>query len=91
MPLDVVTRVSVLRAIEEYDELGRTQFLEKYGFRKARTTWLIHRAHSYDSKAVVGVARGYARPDLGPLAWNEFHGGNPVRNKLSSLGFAVEQ
>ena len=91
MPLDVVTRVSVLRAIEEYDELGRTQFLEKYGFGKAKTTWLIHREHSYDSKAIIGVARGYARPDLGPLVWNEFFGGDPVRNKLSSLGFTVEQ
>ena len=90
MPLDVVTRVPVLREIEEYDELGRTQFLDKYGFGKARTTWLIHREHSYDSKAVIGVARGYARSDLAPLAWNEFHSGDPVRNKLSSLGFTVE-
>ena len=91
MPLNVVTRASVLQAIEEYDELGRAQFLRKYGFGKAKTTWLIHREHSYDSKAVMGVARGYARPDLGPLAWNEFHGGDPVRNRLSSLGFTVEQ
>lgn len=91
MLLDVVTRVSVLRAIEEYDELGRAEFLKKYGFGEARTTWLIHREHSYDSKAVIGVARGYARPDLGPLAWNEFHGGDPVRTKLSSLGFTVQR
>ncbi len=91
MPLDVVTRASVLRAIEEYDELGRSPFLRKYGFGKAKTTWLIHREHSYDSKAVIGVARGYARPDLGPLAWDEFHGGDPVRNRLSSLGFTVEK
>ena len=91
MPLDEVTRTSVLQAIEEYDELGRTQFLNKYGFGKAKTTWLIHRGNSYDSKAVIGVARGYARADLGPLAWNEFFGGNPVCNRLSSLSFTVKK
>ena len=91
MPLDVITRESVLRAIEECDELGRTRFLEEYGFGEAKTTWLIHRGHSYDAKAVIGVARGYARPDLGPLGSNEFYGGAPVRNRLSYLGFKVEQ
>ena len=89
MSLDDVTRTSVLQAIEECDELGRTQFLDQYGFGPGKTTWLIHRGHCYDSKAIVGVARGYARPDLGPLKWNEFFGGARVRNKLSDLNFTV--
>ena len=89
MPLNDVTRTSVLQAIEEYDELGRTEFLNQHGFGKARTTWLIHRGHRYDSKAIVGVAHGYARPDLGQLQWDNFYGGNPIREVLSNLGFNV--
>ena len=89
MPLNDVTRTSVLQAIEECDEFGRTQFLEQYGFGSGRTTWFIHRGNCYDSKAIVGAAHGYACPDLGPLTWNDSYGGDPVRNILSNLNFTA--
>ena len=81
----------VLAAIAEFDRLGRDRFLEKYGFGHSRSYWLVHDGRQYDSKAIVGAAHGYARPDLGPLKAEEFHGGEvPVKRTLERLGFRIE-
>ena len=91
MALGDVTAEGVVRAMAEFDQLGREAFLKKYGFRKARGYFLIHDERRYDSKAVVGVAHGYDHPDLGPLLSKEFSGGDAtVVPHLKSLGFAVE-
>lgn len=88
---DITSRQPVLDAIAEFNRLKRDQFLKKYGFRRSRSYWLIHDNQRYDSKAIVGVAHGYARPDLGPLTTKEFSGGEAsVRRKLEQLGFRVE-
>ena len=63
-----VTRDGVLTAIEEFDRLGRAAFLDKYGFGEARSYYLVHEGKQYDSKAIVGVAHGYDRPEEGPLS-----------------------
>ena len=91
MVLNDIKYEHVLQAIEEFDELGRDRFLEKYSFGKARTTWLIYNGQQYDSKAIVGVAHGFARRDLGHLTPVDFSGGEPVRRKLSRLGFKCER
>jgi hypothetical protein len=65
MALSDVTRSHVISAIEEFDALGRERFLAEYGFGRALAYYLIHEGHEYDSKAIVGVAHGYARQDLG--------------------------
>lgn len=57
---DQVTRDNVLSALAEYDELGADQFLHHYGFRPSRDYVLWHQGRSYDSKAVLGVAHGFA-------------------------------
>jgi len=78
------------RALDEYDELGQDRFLEKYGFRPARSYYLVRDGRRYDSKAICGVAFGYQFPERGPLRAAEFHGGNrTVRPKLEELGFEV--
>ena len=89
MPLSDITRRSVHQAIEEYDKLGGDEFLVKYGFGHAKTTWLVYAGKCYDSKAIIGVAHGYARPDFKPLTPGDFHGGEPVRRKLQKLNFEV--
>ena len=90
MPLDDIRHEHVLQAIEECNQCGRDKFLEKYGFRKAVSTWFIHDGRSYDPKAIVGVAHSYARPDLGPLNSSDFSGSETVKTKLEKLGFRVE-
>lgn len=92
MPLSVIRdRAAVLSAIEEFDALGRDRFLAKYGFGPARTYELIWQGRRYDSKAILGAAHGFARPDLGPLSAADFTGGrNTVMRTLEGLGFEVQ-
>lgn len=88
---DIKSAKAILDAIAEFDVLGRDQFLKKYGFKPSRSYLLLSGGKRYDSKAIIGVARGYARPDLGPMTPDEFSGGEAtVRRKLEELGFAVE-
>ncbi|WP_326572420.1 hypothetical protein OG539_28055 [Actinacidiphila glaucinigra] len=68
-----ITRQSVLKAIAEYDKLGREAFLSKYGFGKARTYVLEYEGREYDAKAIAGAAH---RWDQGrALRSSEFSGG----------------
>jgi hypothetical protein len=83
-------RESVLKAIEEFDTLGREQFLKRHGFGPSRTYFLIHSGKRYDPKAIVGVAYGYENPSHGPLRSADFIGGyTTVRRWLEDLGFEV--
>jgi 5-methylcytosine-specific restriction protein A len=84
-----ITRPAVLKAIEEYDELGQDAFLTKHGFGLARSYFLISNGKTYDSKAIVGVAHGYL-PGRQPLSAAEFSGGEAtVARLLRRLGFNV--
>ena len=84
-------RQAVLDAIDEWKLIGEENFLKKYGFGRARHYWLIHEGEPYSSKAIVGAAHGYARPDLGPLKAGDFSGGEAsVMKKLEELHFDIE-
>jgi len=87
---DLTESAAVLRAIEEFDALGRQGFLDKYGFGPSREYFLRHDGSLYDSKAIVGAAYGYQHPAEGPLKPSVFSGGeSTVRRKLEELGFNV--
>lgn len=87
---ELTSRDAVLKAIKEYDDLGRDAFLSRYGFGKSRSYVLIHQDKHYDSKAIAGVALKY-QPGVGrALRSDEFSGGaNTVQAKLEELGFVV--
>lgn len=88
---DITGPQPILDAIAEFDRLGSDGFLRKYGFGPSRSYWLLHNGKRYDSKAIVGAAHGYARPDLGPLPASAFSGGEArVQRKLEQLGFELE-
>lgn len=88
---DITSPQPILDAIAEFNRLKRDKFLKKYGFGPSRSYWLVHDDQRYDSKAIVGVAHGYARPDLGPLTAKEFSGGEAsIGRKLEQLGFRVD-
>lgn len=93
MVLDKLNSPDAVRAaIAEFDNVGRTRFLAKYGFGKSREYMLRDSATGrlYDSKAIVGAAYGYAFPDDGPLRAEDFSGGeSTVERILVSLGFEV--
>jgi 5-methylcytosine-specific restriction protein A len=84
-----VNRNDVLAAISEYDDLGQAAFLAKYGMGKAAGYLLHHSGKEYDSKAIMAAAHGH-HDGLGPLASDEFSGGESDAVKyLRRLGFIV--
>ena len=85
---DLVQPSHVRQAVAEFDRLGPDEFLGRYGFGPARAYLLILDGKRYDSKAILGVAYGYAtgRP-LGP---HDFSGGvYGAAGVLSALGFEI--
>jgi hypothetical protein len=66
--------VAVQEALDEFKRIGRTTFLERYGFGKSRDFMVRNSANGdlCDSKAIVGVAYGFQYPDEGPLKPNDF-------------------
>src|ERR1700686_3927092 len=91
MALADLTREGVLKAVAEFERLGRDAFLDKYGYGQATTYSLVIDGKHYDPKAIVGVAHGFDRPDLGPLKNNELVGGRSGSSRvLERLGFKVE-
>ena len=59
MPLSNLSDpAAVLKALAEYDQLGKDAFLARYGYGPSRTYFLIHDGKRYDSKAIAGVAHG---------------------------------
>jgi hypothetical protein len=95
MPItDLRNRDAVIAALAEFDSLGQTAFLKKYGFGKSREYQIFDPATGklYDSKAIVGAAYGYAFPEQGPLSAADFSGGEAtVQKVLQKLGFEVRQ
>ncbi|WP_279635957.1 hypothetical protein [Kitasatospora cheerisanensis] len=88
MTRGMISRQSVLRAIEEFDELGRELFLDRYGFGRARDYLLVHEGRRYDSKAVAGVAHKYEYGRA--LTSGEFSGGlHAAVRWLRRAGFQV--
>lgn len=87
-----VTRPAVLAAIAEYDAIGQSAFLTKYGYKPARLYRLWHGGKPYDSKAITGAAFGYLPHNPEPLRYSEFSGGQiyvvPV---LKNLGFSFDR
>lgn len=86
-----ITSEGVRRAIAEHDELGRSAFLQRYGFNVARDYFLVHEGKNYDSKAIAAVAHKWAPGGDGrPLTAHDLNGGkSDSAKKLIDLGFTV--
>lgn len=81
---------AVRMAMHEFDQIGRENFLNQYGYGRALAHFVRHDGKYYDSKAIAGAAFGFQFPDAGPLTNSEFSGGDTtVKRLLNSLGFAV--
>jgi len=83
-------RTPALKAIAEFDELGRDAFLQKYGFGRSTHLFVRHDGRRYDIKALAGATHGYADPAAGPLTNNAFSSGKPLVDLFRRLGFEVE-
>src|SRR5688572_3477544 len=90
MALNDLTRSAVTTALQEFDRLGREQFLQRYGFQPARTHHVYVAGRHYDSKAIAGAAHQFVGNGIPPLLPSEFSGGEAtVARVLRRLGFEV--
>ena len=91
--MNELTRESVLKAIDEFDELTRKGFLDKYNFGRALNWVIRHEGRPYDAKAIAGVAHKYLGPGREILQAHEFHTGRGSKafEKLEELGFCLER
>jgi hypothetical protein len=85
-----VTHDDVVRAIQEYDELGPEQFFAQHGFGPTTTYDLIWEKHPYPPKAILGVAYELAMGKK--LGSGDFEGGKTgAVTVLDKLGFTVRK
>jgi hypothetical protein len=86
---DQVTRAEVLRAIEEYDQLGPHHFFAEHGFAPTTTYDLVWNERLYPPKAILGTAYEFATGRR--LASGDFEGGKSGAVKvLGALGFTIQ-
>ena len=86
---DNVTHADVLRAIEEYDQLGPERFFSAHGFAPTTTYDLVWEERRYPPKAILGTAYEFATGER--LASGDFEGGKTGAVRvLEKLGFTVE-
>ena len=89
---DLSDPAAVQAALDEYQRLGQTAFLELHGFRQASGYVVLDpRSGQWaDSKAIAGVAVGKQFPTEGTLRAGQFSGGvATVVRRLGLLGFEV--
>lgn len=89
---NLTSRDAVMKAVAEYDRVGKQSFLDTYGFRPSTRYELAIGDRTYVSKAIVGVAYGYEHPGEGPLSAGSFSGGIDPGNaawQLQRLGFNI--
>jgi hypothetical protein len=86
---DRVTHADVVRAIQEYDELGPERFFSEHGFAPTTTYELVWDERSYPPKAILGTAYEFATGRR--LASGDFEGGKSGAVKvLGELGFTIK-
>jgi hypothetical protein len=84
-----VTEADVLRAIEEYDQLGPERFYSEHGFGPTTTYDLVWNERLYPPKAILGTAYEFATGQR--LASGDFEGGKSGAVKvLGKLGFTIQ-
>ena len=73
----------MLKAIREFNRLGRLSFLRRYGFSRASKFYLIHARRLYDTKPLVAAAYRYARGRR--LKPDDFGGGDETLGVFRKL------
>lgn len=90
MTWDDVTRTEVLRAIQEYDQLGLERFFSAHGFASTTTYELVWKERRYPPKAMLGTAYEFATGQR--LASGDFEGGKSGAVRvLGKLRFTVAE
>jgi hypothetical protein len=85
---DKVAHADVVRALNEYDQLGPDRFFSHHGYAPTTTYDLVWNDRTYPPKAILGTAYEFATGRR--LASADFEGGKTGAVKvLGKLGFTV--
>jgi hypothetical protein len=57
--MDLSDKLAVEPALDKFDRLGRSDFLQLYGFGKAQSYFVLSHGEQYDSKAIAGAGAGH--------------------------------
>lgn len=81
-------RQAVEAALDEFDQIGRDTFLQKYKFAPAHRYFIVRNGKRYDAKAIYGVAYGIQFPEEAAVSASDLSGGkDAVQTPLEALGF----
>jgi hypothetical protein len=83
-----ITAEAITDALDEFDQIGRDAFLQRYDVGEAHGYYVLRNDKKYDAKAVLAAAHGKLQGRQ-PLHANEFQGGQPATRALQKLGFQV--
>lgn len=90
MPKPLITKPEAVKAaLSEFDQLGETAFLDKYGFGKSRHV-IEWNGKRYPGKAILAAAHGVQFPQDAPLELEDLKGASArYRKTFEQLGFTV--
>ena len=86
MALEDINRESVLKAIEEFENIGPDKMLTSDGGRRSTKWYILYNGKYYDQKLICRAAHRLQR--LGRLPVNSFKA-RDARRQLKKLGFNV--
>lgn len=86
---DLTSKAAVDAALVEFRSLGRSAFLEEYGFDRSRRFFVVEDGVGYDSKPIAAAAYGHQHGRSRALHFDDFSGGAPTVSALGKLGFKV--
>jgi len=75
----------VLRAMSEFDELGRDEFVDRHSYTKSRSYFIENNGNRYDMKPIWRRAYGYADGDSPPRRVDVSAYSKPVEEFLENL------
>ena len=92
MKYEIKHRKSVLWAMDEYDRLGKAQFLQKYGFGAAHKFAVVNpndKSKRYDPKAIAAAAIGLEQGKWPKAQGAGFKGGAMMKRVFDAVGLEV--
>ena len=95
--VDGLNRAAVTAALREFDELGRNEFVERYGKGRdgrgygSGSRWIVHEEKNYDLKPVWRAAFGHMEGGSALTMDDERYNldSDKVQNQIKRLGFTV--
>lgn len=95
--VDGLNRAAVTAALREFDELGRNEFVERYGKGRdgkgygSGSRWIVHEAKNYDLKPVWRAAFGHMEGGSALTIDDERYNldSDKVQSHIRRLGFTV--